>query len=661
MIFRIVCLLLLVSASSFSYAKGPSDSTETATNAPLSPKPTSGVSLARLAAHFNNKSALDTTPAKLPLGISLNDIKVSGVVRFITIYRDMDKSYHDMITSPKNFSFTDYPIVGVGSNNNGGFPLVELNLANSPLSKFQFNVGYSFAHSFTGATIDTSYNRVASSRQNLRFSGKWNSGPVRVGVDAGGILWTRMSRFTMGQTDYRDNYFDRVPWDWYRNSFLRYEEYYSLSTNIGAESAGRSPLLGYILNTEILPLGVNVRAIYGRTNLNTTVGDAINGFPSSTFGTRVEKMIFTRRVAGKIGLNYYKKMANTDRSRGVKDDQEIISLDFGLKIRKINISSEIGHGTITNPQSNGKSGMAYVVKGELDRTVTAFPTSIEYYNINYNFASIDGSVMNSNTSVHSGGFGNGLKTEEERYIYDNMLFINVAQQVGQLANNRQGVSIRSEGNIKKLKYQIGLAGSQELQNLHDTVTFQHRVNSFSRSRFRPWFMAGGEYGRIKSVWLTTYETVTITDTLKDYKKAFSNIELFLKYKFRLFNRDLVILNFNTYNSIQKNNPIPNFSDKAFIRLFFEDLTLAYKLGKKYNIVANAGYEFVKGNYSTQLSPDNGKPIDQYGYALGGGIDYDFTPTAGIHLRHKYMYHKDKNFTLDEFRGFETTVELKIFF
>lgn len=652
-IFRTACLLLLASAATLSYAKGPSDSTGTMTAASLSKKP-SGISLARLAAHFNNKSILDTLPAKLPLGLSLNDIKVTGTVRFITIYRNMDKSYSDMITSQKNFSFADYPIVGVGSNNNGGFPFLEVNLANSPLSKFQFNVGYSMTHSFTGATEDTSFSRVLSSRQNLRFSGKWNSGPVRVGVDAGGILWTRMSRFTMGQTEYRDNYFDRVPWDWYRNSFLRYEEYYSLSTNIGAESAGRSPLLGYIMNTEILPLGVNVRTIYGRTNLNTTVGNAINGFPSSTLGTRVEKLIFTRWLAGKVGVNYYHKMADTDRSREIKDEQQVTSLDFGLKIWKVNLSGEYGYGRINNPKSNNKSGGAFVFKGELDRTLTSFPVSAEVYSISYNFASIDGSVMNTNTTVNSGGYG----TE---YIYDNMLFIGVAQQVGQLANNRKGFSVRTEGNIKKLKYQIGWSGSRELQNLHDTVTFQHRVNSFSRSRFRPWFMAGGEYGRIKSVWLTTYETVTITDTASSYLKGFSTLELFLKYKFRIFNRDLVILNFNTYNSIQKQSVLPNFSDAAFIRLFFEDLTFAYKLGRKYNIVANVGYETVKGNNGTQLSPDNGKPLDQYGYAIGGGIDYDFTPTAGIHLRHKYMYHKDKNFVLDEFRGFETTVELKIFF
>ena len=655
-IFRVVCLLLLVhtyAATTYSFAKGPSDSTSTGVMFVSLNVKTSSAAKSKIGAFLSGRSLLDTT-SKLPLGLSLKDIKITGTIRFISIYRDMQKSYRDMITSSKNISFSDYPIVGAGTSNNGGFPLLELNFANSPLAKFQFNVGYSLANNFTGNQSDTTFSKIFSSRNNLRFSGKWNAGPVRAGIDAGALIWTKLSRLTMGQTNYRDNYFDRVPWDWYRNSFSRYDDYYSLSSNIGAESAGRSPLQGYVVNAEILPLNTNVKLLYGRTNLNTVIANSLNNFPSATYGGRVEHIIFKRKIAGSVGVNYYAKDADLSWGDRVKDNQRIISLDAAMKIRKVNFSSEFGHGTVNNPQSDNKSGNAFVAKAELDRKVTAFPISLEYYHINYNYVSLDGSVMNSNTSVRGGGYGNS-------YIYDNMMLINVAQQVGQIANNRQGFSLRSESNIKKLKIQVGISGSQELQNLNDTVTFQHRVNSFSRSRFRPWYMAGGEYGRIKSVWLTTYETVTITDKLKNYKKGFSNLELFLKYKIRLFKRDLVILNFNTYNSIQKNSIVPVFNSNAFVRLFFEDLTFAYRLGKKYNIVANYGFERVIGNRSTQLSSENNKPIDQVGHAYGGGIDYDFMANAGLHFRFKYMDHKDKNFVLDQFKGYETTVELKIWF
>jgi hypothetical protein len=655
-IFRVVCLLLLVhtyAATTFSYAKGPSDSTGTGVMFVSANSKASGPAKSKLGAFLSNRSLIDTTFSKLPVGLGLNDIKITGTVRFLTIYRDMQKSYRDMITSPKNVAFSDYPIVGAGTSNNGGFPMLELNFANSPLAKFQFNVGYSLANNFTGNQKDTAFSKILSSRNNLRFSGKWNTGPVRAGIDAGALIWTKLSRLTMGQTNYRDNYFDRVPWDWYRNSFSRYDDYYSLSSNIGAESAGRSPLQGWVANTEILPLNTNVKLLYGRTNLNTIIANSLNSFPSQTYGGRIEHIIFKRKIAGSVGLNYYKKDADLSWGDRIKDNQEIVSIDAAMKVRKINFSSEFGHGKVTNPLSDNKTGNAFVIKGELDRKVTAFPVSLEYYHINYNYVSLDGSVMNSNTSVRGGGFGNS-------YIYDNMMLINVAQQVGQIANNRQGFSLKSESNIKKLKIQVGWSGSQELQNLSDTVTFQHRVNSFSASRFRPWYQAGGEYGRIKSVWLTTYETVTITDPLKNYKKGFSNLELFLKYKLKLFKRDLVILNFNTYNSIQKNRIAPVFTDNAFVRLFFEDLTFAYRLGKKYNLVANWGLERAVGNNQTQLAP-NGKGINQIGHAYGAGIDYDFMPNAGLHFRIKYMNHNDRNFVLDQYRGYESTVELKIWF
>jgi hypothetical protein len=621
---------------------------------------------------MKNRAVLDTNAFKLPAGMNLKEIKVSGTVRFISIYRDMSKSYNDMVTSKRNISFVDYPLTNIGANNNGGFPILELNLASHPLSKMQFSVGYSFASSLTGQAYDSSLARQASSRQNLRFGGKWNSGPVRVSVDAGGILWTRMSRFTIGFTEYRDNYFDRVPWDWYRNSFLRYEEYYGLSTNIGAEAAGRTPLLGYVANTEILPWGVKITNIYGRTSRNTTVGNALGYFPSYTYATRVEKNIFTRRIAGKLGLNYYRKEADTDRSRGIEDINQIISGDISMKVYKVKFSSEVGVSTIRNPKIENGKGFGAVFKTEIDRTISPVPFSLELYNIDYNMASIDGSVMNSNNTVNDGGYG----TE---FIYDNMLLINIAQQVGQLANNRRGLSFLAEGNVKKLKIQLGVSASQEIENKFDTITIQHRVNSFSRSRFRPWFQAGGDYRRIKSFWLTTFETLSITDTISDYKKGFNTLELFLKYKAKFLGKELVLLNFNSVSSIQEGFSIlPKYSDKAFVRTFFEDLTIAYKIAKRYNLVGNVGFETVQGNSRINLANDQGEEvktdgrpvydenfknntINQFGTAYGFGVDYDFSNTAGIHLRHKWMTHKDKNFTMDEFRGTETTLELKVFF
>ncbi|MFN3405040.1 MAG: hypothetical protein ACK40G_13145 [Cytophagaceae bacterium] len=585
-------------------------------------------------------------------------VKVSGVLRFLTIYRNMSEAYPDMVTSKKNISFLDYPLANVGTVTTGGFPLLELNLTSQLTKEFTFNVGYSFAHSFAGVTVDT-LARSVNSRQNLFFMGNYRTNYTMLELTAGGILFTGLSRFTMGQPDYRDNYFDRMPWDWYRRSFERYEDYYNFSANVGQEGSGRAPVLGYVMKGEIFPLALRGQFIYGRTNRNLGQATATTFFPSITYAGRLEKTVFTRMFKGKVGVTYYKRSADVDRFSGTPDDNSITSLDYRMKVGKIIFASEMGTGTINNPSLQNVRGYGFNFRTEIDKEISAVPVYAEYYWIDKNMVSLDGSIINSNVHVKDAGYTNDL-------LYSNFIFINLAQEVGQMANNRQGVNLRAEAKVERLKIDIGYATSQELENMHDTVTFQHRVNAFSRSRFRPWFQAGGPYGRIKSFWLRTFETITIRDRELgipvDYKKGFNSLDVFMKYRFNFLGKEIILLNFNNYVSIQDHfSVIPKFNDQAFIRTFYEDITAAIKVGRKTSLVGNYGYERVWGNYRTNLSPETGKPIDQTGHSYAVGIDYDFSPVANLHLRHRWMNHKDKNFLMDRFRGQETYFELKIFF
>ena len=469
--------------------------------------------------------------------LSSDNLKVSGVTRFLTIYRQMDESYLDMINSSKNFSFTDYPLASVGTNTNGGFPMLELNLQNKVTSFFDFNVGYSIAHSLSGKVSDgTGSAKSMSVRQNLNFRASLRTGMVKSTVHAGEILWTSLSRFTMGQPQYRDNYFDRLPWDWYRKSFERYTEYYSLSNNIGGEQLGSSPLQGFIGEFEWLPMQINFKAIYGRTNRSLALSKSTDGFPSITQGYRVEKIVFERAMRGVVGLNMYQKNAKTDFSGDLPDINTIGTLDFSLKVvNKVNVSGEFGVGKIQNPYFTNNTtdngiGKGGSLKLDFDNRSVLWPFSVEYYFIQKNLVSLDGSILNSNNAVRDGGF----LTEN---IYDNTLFTNISSEVGQIANNRQGVNLKLEATVKDFKIQFGYALGQEIQNGGDTLTIQHRVNAFSRSRFRPWFQAGGPYGRIKSYWLRTFETITIGNDYYDASGrknlGFNTIELLLKYKIKM--------------------------------------------------------------------------------------------------------------------------------
>jgi hypothetical protein len=612
--------------------------------------------------NFLNPADRQTSGAAAFVNNVLDNVQLTGTIRLLGIYRNMQKSYDDLATAPKNFSIYDYPLASVGTNVGGGFPQLELNMTSRISPRFLFNVGYSFANTMTGDGYGSA-GRSASSRQNLFFNGKINAGAVRFDISAGGILWTGLSRFTMGQPEYRDSYFNRLPWDWYRNSSLRYEEYYSLSRNVGAEANGRSPLLGFVAKTDILPLGVKVTTLYGRTNTNVPVGLYTKHFPSYTVGLRVEKIIFTRYVAGRIGVNYRGRFNEETAGNGTPNNQEMYTLDFNLKIRKVRFAGEAGTSMMKgrligdNPADVSaphiQQGYGFSLKAELDRDLTTLPVSLEYYHIDKWMASQDGSIINSNAKLSSD------------VLYDLYFQQNLAQEIGIIVNNRQGINLKAEKNVGKLKIQFGAAWSQDLTTNGDTVTFQHRVNAFSRSRFHPWFNAGGNYGRIKSGWMRTYEVVTITDKANgistDYLKGYSAMELLLKYKITVFNRDLILLNYNSYNSVQDHMAVLGGTD-AFIRVFYEDFTASYKLTKKVSVVGNFGIERAVGGERTQPSPtDPTKRLDQTGHAYALGIDYDFAKNAGLHLRHTWMDHKDKNFVKDEFKGTETNIELKIFF
>ena len=56
-----------------------------------------------------------------------------------------------------------------------------------------------------------------------------------------------------------------------------------------------------------------------------------------------------------------------------------------------------------------------------------------------------------------------------------------------------------------------------------------------------------------------------------------------------------------------------------------------------------------------------RPRNQEGWGLGLGFDYDLSKHAALFMRRRWYSFKDKSFTRDEFKGTETTLELKIAF
>ena len=637
--------LLLLAALIISSAVQAGDSTQTAARVGYYNRPAGQEGL------FDKIKIDSINGEKLDF---LKTIKVTGGARFFAVYRSMDEFYPDMVTPEKDLSFTSYPTVGQGVSNGGGAPLLDLELSAQPTSKFGVTVGYSLFHQFTGEPETA---KAAALRSSLTFGGKLNTDYGLFKIEAGGgVIWTSMSPLTMSSIENRFDNFDRLPWDWYTNSWQKYNDFYSASVNLGGESYGNIAFQGIKFSGNGLPLGFNFLGMYGRNNQGLGASKAEGHFPSSMAAGRLENSV----GSAVVGVNYFSQFGDIDNYSEIKDRHTIMTGDLQFNLSNgVKVYTEFGRGFFENPSVEGPQwGNALIVRGNFPSIVTKLPINAQLFNVGHNFVSNVSTALNSNINVPNQGYGSDLR-------YATTVFVNPMQEVGQVANNRRGLSLSTGKKIGRWKLELGYAVSQEIENLYDTITFQHRANTFSRSRFTPWIQDAGPYQRVKNQFRRSYEFISIDDETgldADYKKSFTAIDLSINYKTRFLGRGIIFKNFTNYNSVQPNLALlPKAGDEAFLRLLYDQFATFYQLNKKVSIVLFYEFERNIANERTELSDYNRKPLDQYGDGFGFGFDYDFSSFSGIYFRHRWMYHDDVNFVKDKFQGQETTVELKVFF
>ena len=599
----------------------------------------------------------------------LKKITVKGEARLAGIYRSMDVSYGDQVEPDKNLAFQDYPTGGAGSGNGSAVPLINLNILMNPTPDFSVDLGYALGHNFLGTTDSST--RSAVVRSNLNFTGKLSTTyglyKIRAG---GGVLWTSLSPMTISQNEFQNDGFDRLPWDWYTKSFQKYNSIYEGTASLGSEVFGNEAFQGVDFQGSGLPGGFGFIAMYGRTARSVDASKAREAYPSYVSAGRIDNSIGNTIV----GVNYYGQMSDTSASNvvigheiidsvntpiigTVADNRQIITADIRYNLDGIELYTEFGAGKVNNPSvlNHNKWSPGVLVTCNVPDTKFGLPIKAKIYNIDHEFVSNVSTVMNSN----NGAPNNGVNQDPN---YRTTVFINTLQEVGQITNNRRGLSLSTGKKVGKFKLELGYAMSQEIENIYNVITFQHRSNAFSRSRFTPWVQAAGPYKRVKNMFRRTFEFIEITDEDPDYLKGFTQLDFTIKYKLRVARRNMVVRNFSNYGSVQdKLSAAPVFSDKAFLRTFYNQTLVMYELGKKVSVLAMFEFERNRANDRTELSGYNRKALDQYSEGYGFGIDYDFSEFAGLYFRHRWMRHEDINFVKDKFIGQESTVELKVFF
>ena len=109
------------------------------------------------------------------------------------------------------------------------------------------------------------------------------------------------------------------------------------------------------------------------------------------------------------------------------------------------------------------------------------------------------------------------------------------------------------------------------------------------------------------------------------------------------------------------SPFVVFKEKALIRAYSHQIETYYKLNSKLVWTNYFGAERIIANYDTRVDVVTRRPKNQKGISIASGMDIQLSKGVGLYLRERWMNYRDMSFSNDKYRGFETTVELKMFF
>ncbi len=591
-------------------------------------------------------------------------ITFSGYVRLNATYRNLTQNYTSGgAYTPKSIILNGvYPDDPLGNGLYTGYrePLFMLQMIAKPTRNTSFDIDFLIDNQLAGELSNPNSTLYPKRIQTYRFLNFTSTIENKYGffeLKAGGVLFTSMSVATLWNYEYRDDMFERYPWEWQTNSYKRYVTFYE-DKNIARDSRwGSASLQGFSLSGVGLPKRFQFKIAYGKTNNVGGFQSFLNNNNSNILAIQVQKKIATHLM----GMNYY-------ISRNVINDNSllldyrniarefILSAETKWNFQKWSATAEIGTGAVSNPVDGPNQWDPLVItKFSSAKGMFPFIANAQMYYIGANVVNLNSGILNTSNRNIQADF-----TQVDPQ-YNITTFEGAVTEFGQLANNRKGINLSIAKDINDLKVVVSLSSSQEIEHIFDTITYQHRLNGINRSQFLFYRNGVGPYQRQMNTWRRSWEKIAITDSNSTSLTSFNLIDVAFKYKFVLGKKEVIVSNYTNYNSVQDQlAALAYFSNKAYLRTLYNESMVFYPAHPKVVLVGLFGIERSVGNSLTTLS-EEGKPVNQTGYGYGFGVDYDINKTTGLYFRQRWYSYQDKNFVLDRFKGFETNLELKIFF
>ena len=574
----------------------------------------------------------------------LENFSISGYYRFITNVRKLDVAYAEQAKTPVNIFVGD----------DGQIPQLSLNMAGSVSATTRFSSDFYLWTPMMGGGMPEN---VKGLNLGVSLNGSHSTSYGNFEIQCGGINWYALSPFTFHTNQGYNRYslFERNPWDpRTKNIDDRYNSFYTQGALNQDLRWGNQAFQGVIFEGNDLPNGFSTSIMFGKTQLN----GGMMALPNQSYGGKLKKLIGT----GNVTFNSFNNQSYTDSLMQHGVGFNIHTLTFEQTFLGLKISGETGAGRYFSPSTQRGWGEAISVKLNTPAKYTLIPLQFHYFQISPKV--LNNSSVFWNSSIREGNTSSNNSSDQIVLAP----FASALTQVGQITNNRKGFEINSEFEVKKFKFNLGYSNSREIENISSQLTYGHPVNGLALSRFWRWgFPANvGPYGNLTKVYRSVFETVNLTDVTPTKQplntKYFNVLEVNAKYRTKILNKDLYINYLGSYSSVQNfYSNVTVFTEKAYLRAYYHQLEAYLKLTKRVVWTNYAGWERIIANYDTEINAVTRRPRNQTGYGFATGLDIEMSKGAGLYLRQRWMDYYDSSFPNNKYSGWESTVEVKIFF
>ena len=632
-------------------------------------------------------SSFTSTPQSIKEPIS--NIRMGGYFRFLGYVRNFHNMYDLDVPNYYSGAHPQNTTIGVGTGYRE--PMMMLSLSGKANKNVKIGTDLMLNSTFNG----TFNNNSIAMYLGTNVYSTINSNYGKFGLHAGGIKWYRQSKLTVWAEEgyLRYSPFERAPYDPITKEVSeRYSKYYEKGSISQDVRFGNVAFQGLTFTgSEIEGPDESIfsfQSIIGKTQHN--VGEIISsGKDDYSAGFRINH---ENNLGENIAFNFFSSKTATDSVKNNFRQFNIASIELDFNINNIRVTGELGRGSYKSHLSKLKHGEAYVLNMDIPHAYFLIPIKLQFSRISPQAVNVNSSFQN--TSVVELVQSSVVEEGADATIMTS--FGGPINNLGYLANNRQGISVNTEFKVGQVSVSGGFGFYSELERINTNFSYSHKTNGLMLSRISYFSSGYGPYKQFNSYYRGVFENVNISDSIYTnndtissgyvdtnglplFDKFYCSTDLHLKYRTRLFGKDFYLFSLTNYNTAQDFfSVLPVMNSSAFIRHFNQQFDLCYELSNTVAFVFKYGIERVIGNKFTDIDNtdpypnDNSwgvtedyipsfKPRDQFGNIIGFGFDIKLNEGAYLFLRHSNFHYYDKNFSATNIKGSESTLELKINF